>query len=377
MGKDNLILGTARGKLGDVVFYRTGGEQRFRTRVKPMNPRTNSQLLQRTVVSTVVKAYSELIEVCDHAFQGFEGKAKNHQRWMRLNIMKFREVALKNVLSFSPMKFTSTHYGNWVTKDSMDIIALPLIISEGSLNGVNMSFYERGTENIVNGPGFDTLFLEKYNGKSGVYEYTYQDMVDVLGINPGDQLTFIAQTAWVDGFPMVRQTFISRVIMMPSNGDMSTNFFTNDGDGTHHVNMPNVENEGDIYFTTSKKNVTDEGYTRVYWAPTSLLISSDNIISAGVIQSRYEQNMWRRSNSEMSVRADIEGKLTLQNAIESFEKSTTSSLYLNQATTEEKTSAYIDLMKSDDEVANVLIDDSQEITESEKNERRKARRNEE
>ena len=47
MTKKNLILGTASGKLGDMVFYRQGGEQRTRTRVVPKNPKSIKQMTQR------------------------------------------------------------------------------------------------------------------------------------------------------------------------------------------------------------------------------------------------------------------------------------------------------------------------------------------
>lgn len=47
MTRRNLILGTASGKLGDMVFYRQGGEQRTRTRVTPKNPKSIKQMTQR------------------------------------------------------------------------------------------------------------------------------------------------------------------------------------------------------------------------------------------------------------------------------------------------------------------------------------------
>lgn len=47
MTKRSMLLSLASGKLGDMVFYRAGGEQRTRTRVTPKNPKTIAQMNQR------------------------------------------------------------------------------------------------------------------------------------------------------------------------------------------------------------------------------------------------------------------------------------------------------------------------------------------
>lgn len=48
-----MLLGLAKGKVGDLVFYRDGGEQRTRTRVVPKNPRTFAQQAQRVKIANV------------------------------------------------------------------------------------------------------------------------------------------------------------------------------------------------------------------------------------------------------------------------------------------------------------------------------------
>lgn len=72
MAKGNLFLGMGRGKVGDVVFYRMNGQQMARVRNRtPKNPRSNEQLYQRAIISTVMKAYSAGKEIFDHSFQGY------------------------------------------------------------------------------------------------------------------------------------------------------------------------------------------------------------------------------------------------------------------------------------------------------------------
>ena len=86
MAKGNMLQGMARGKVGDVVFSRLGGEQIARVRNRhPKNPRTNAQLYQRAIMATVMQAYSAGKVIFDHAFQGREIGAGIQRRFMALN----------------------------------------------------------------------------------------------------------------------------------------------------------------------------------------------------------------------------------------------------------------------------------------------------
>lgn len=335
MGKDNLILGTARGKLGDVVFYRTGGEQRFRTRVRPTNPQTNAQLLQRAVVSTAVKAYSDFVMVCDHAFQNFEGKMKNQQRFMRLNIKWLREVALSNVKSFSPIQFTTMNDGNYVVKDAGYTVLNPWQISEGDLPAVT-PFFENVTG--ANNLAFITASSKNFS------DLSYQEFAELLGVNVGDQLTFIMQYA--DNKAIVDKTFFARIILMPASNNPAEKMFTFGENGEMHVNNPNKENYGNVSFF----KITQDTDNYLQFRPEA---SADTYLlqkAVGIITSRFENNMWRRSTSFMVVKDGYEGIQTLRTAMESYLKYTTSSLYLNQATNQETLDVAEDYKEIEEEI---------------------------
>lgn len=312
-------MGTARGKLGDVVFYRTGGEQRFRTRVRPTNRRTNAQLLQRVVVATAVKAYSNFVEVCNHAFQNFEGALKNQERYMRLNIKMLREIALQNIESWSPIRFSSTNYGNWLPKDATVTVVNPYIISEGDLPSPQLKFIELSTTTGAS-------FLEIDKSLSSI---TYNDVIDALGLNEGDQLTFVMQRCLTNG--VVIMTDIARVILKPRTAHMNQQIFTLESSGSasskYVINDPNKENYGDIYFS---ENIINDNQTRqIYVYPKGW--NAGQVNSFGVIVSRYENNMWRRSTSQMLVDELDTNIAPLQSAMSSYLMAETSSLYLNQA----------------------------------------------
>lgn len=315
MGKNNLILGTGRGKLGDIVFYRTGGEQRFRTRVRPTNPRSNAQLLQRCVVSTAVKLYSEIITVADHAFQNFDGKLKNHQRYMRLNIKLLRNMALSNIVSWSPIEFKDTNLGNYVGKDGEYNVVNPLYVSEGDLAQIVYEFKNGATGNLIPAIGYS------YAQENYKYEdITYQDMCDFLSVDPGDQVTMIAFIGEPDN-AIIEHTIIGRVVMMPKNGDMSEKFFGN-------KEQRNPEDYGQVTINVSPLNDTTttpsiQSVGNIY--PTAM------IKAYAVIRSKFENNKWKRSTQQIVVKSTAQNTATLESAMATYLKASTSSEYLNQA----------------------------------------------
>lgn len=98
MGKGNLFQGMARGKVGDVVFSRSNGQQVSRVRNRqPNNPRTNAQLYQRAIMATIMQAYSAGKEIFDHSFQGYKVGANNQNRFMSLNTKKLRAAVASDV----------------------------------------------------------------------------------------------------------------------------------------------------------------------------------------------------------------------------------------------------------------------------------------
>lgn len=68
MTKRNFLLGTSAGKLGDMVFYRAGGEQRTRTRVIPKNPKTIAQMANRLSMLNLTSIFRTLKPIMESAF---------------------------------------------------------------------------------------------------------------------------------------------------------------------------------------------------------------------------------------------------------------------------------------------------------------------
>lgn len=93
-----MFQGMARGKVGDVVFYRMDGEQMSRVRNRhPKNPRTAAQLYQRAIMATVMQAYSAGREIFDHSFQGREVGMGNQREFMSENIRILRGIIADDI----------------------------------------------------------------------------------------------------------------------------------------------------------------------------------------------------------------------------------------------------------------------------------------
>lgn len=315
MGKNNLILGTGRGKLGDIVFYRTGGEQRFRTRVRPNNPRTDAQILQRCVVSTAVKFYSLYSSIGDHAFQNYVGALKNHQRYMKLNIDYLRRVALQNIESWSPIKFETSNYGNFTYKDSMNVALNKYQVSEGDLPSIQTTVSENQGNTQVQ------LGSVMSKAQDAV---TYQDIVDMLGIEAGDQLTLMYIKTY-DNTGYIERIKIGRIIMSPNDGDMSKTFLP-----SANANKENIE---DVTLITQAYGDGNTSSRLVMYikSENGATINVDNSAWA-IIVSRREGDRWKRSTSYIEVgNESILNKQTLINAMASYLPNDTSSRYLDQA----------------------------------------------
>lgn len=130
MAKDNLFLGQARGKIGDIVLYRMDGRQMARTRNRnPRNPRTEKQQFQRAIMATIAQAYSVGKAIFDHSFQGKSVGAWNQRRFSRVNADKLRAAIANDIANNVAL---ASQIGRVVAPSATYPVAFPYIISEGS-----------------------------------------------------------------------------------------------------------------------------------------------------------------------------------------------------------------------------------------------------
>lgn len=85
MTKRNFLLGTSAGKLGDMVFYRSGGEQRTRTRVVPKNPKTIAQMTNRLSMLNLTSIFRSLKPVIESSFPTKKSNQSSYNAFVSAN----------------------------------------------------------------------------------------------------------------------------------------------------------------------------------------------------------------------------------------------------------------------------------------------------
>ena len=330
MAKGNLFLGTARGKVGDVVFARQYGEQISRVRNRsPKNPKTPLQLAQRVIMKTASGAYSLLQEICNHSFQGSQEGTPNQSRFIRRNVDIFRN-RLANILnSGSAEDIITSGEANFAAKATSLAELNAYQVSEGSL--LPLICHWDGAKFAVACPNLADIATAP----------TYQQVIDGFGLQKGDQLTFLfisTDDSGAAGSPSSKMTSFefARVILEPSDGDYSGAFMT-----TGAVAHPNERNQGLVTLAWHSEGTGDN------WLQFSSPLMSDTagavstIAAAAVIVSRHTGGVWQRSTQFLAVRpSDLAetGHLSydsltdlLGDAVLSYMDEAQSSLYLNQA----------------------------------------------
>ncbi len=326
MGKGNLFLGFGRGSVGDITYYRAYGEQVFRGRNRhPANPQTTLQLLQRVVMLTAQHAYSFMSAICDHSFQGRAVGSMSQARFTALNIAKMRQ-GLADAIEEIITGAEPTWYGesNYAAKGSYLPEFMPYIISEGSVASLTKQWVA-GAMVIPIGTSLDD-------------NSTYADFCRVLGLQRGDQLTFVQLT--IDDSDVTGQFNgfqFARVILEPSTEAGWTQPILTGTGNFKTIANPNAANEGSLFF-----QFTDTDGLRFTFAESETEPTGQEFSPAAfaIIVSRRVGDVWQRSTESLVLRPYTvgTGNLTydhaadfLGDAIDSFKIKPGSALYLNQA----------------------------------------------
>lgn len=327
MSKGNLFFGMGSGKLGDIVLYRGAGQQIARARNrKPKNPQSGYQMLQRSVMKTTSLAYSLMAPICDHSFQGQQEGTPNQSRFTKLNSELLRAQLGDIFAAGIPEQVFSSKKTNYAGKYNTMPVINPYQVSEGSLPGVE-----------INRVGL-TLRLFPLSIAEGD-AVTYQQVADALGLQQGDQLTFLF--AYTDdtegGANGVFSSFeYARVILSPAGGNMGVGFVA--GDGWAEVMNANDANEGTVYFQYNGESVNIQPKATLAQFYGGLKRS---LAAYAVIVSRLDNGTWKRSSETLHLISNTGTTSTgllhdaqvfpMGTAATSWLTGADSSLYLNQA----------------------------------------------
>lgn len=335
MAKGNMLLGKARGSVGDLTFSVSNGEQISRAKAKSVkNPRTDAQMIQRVIMATTVQAYSGMQAIVDHSFQGVAYQGPSMNKFNSLN-----SKALRSAYAAAIGKDTDLPKFN--RNGMKSIAANEYIMSTGSLPTIELptrTAEDSYADEIITDY---TEFGERpyvHYGSTGVAvvldkNITYAQLIARFGLQAGDQLTLCALTRKGGEQERGCQFKYGRFILMPADGDLS-----------HLVTDATVANEKNQNCKFVQKSVTvgEEEVTATMLAFADLDEAGEQnttfIFAAGIIVSRLENNSWKRNNCvlKLATRAYDEemGGYTMQEAIDSYSASsieTNSPWYLNKA----------------------------------------------
>lgn len=162
-----MLLGLAGGKVGDLVFYRDGGEQRTRTRVIPKNPRSPRQMAQRVRIANVSALYRLLAPIVRDSFSNRPSNQSGYN------------AMASGAIELSP----------FMTKEMANadaVIPMPAVIAKGVLQGVEV------TANVA-GPNIPALLVPSFAGgvSATMGALSTALLADYPTLQEGDKITIV------------------------------------------------------------------------------------------------------------------------------------------------------------------------------------------
>lgn len=272
MATGNMLLGYARGKVGDLVFTRRNGKQVTRPRVRVVNnPKTEGQQIQRMIFASVIAAYSRMKSICDHSFEGVKYGADSQAKFMRENLKRLR--------AFYPTSADPTQSANTDPVDTMAFV-LPndkamagagLIIARGSIPAPEVQ---------KDGNGMLLGF-----GSGADEDHTTGGVLAGLGAMPGDQITACALRSVGNGYVFAKSRY---VVIAGATANELTDPWNSDGTGSiFDADKTKVDPNATIV-------VGDIGLGN----PISVSNLKDDIVAAAIIISRRDESgNWLRSDA--------------------------------------------------------------------------------
>lgn len=258
MAKSKGFFGLRKGSTKSLTFSVLDGKQITKDRVYDVkNPRTEAQMRQRMLMTTVGAAYKMLKSIADHSFEGYSSGMQCMRQFNSRNLNRFKKAAAaKGAVAFNEYK-------------DGDINPLPFILASGSL------------------PGFDfklnaTSNLEIVGEKDAADFTTAEGIYAALGVQRNDLITFCT---------------------VIGEGSVSNGVYTYKAERFDIVRLY-CDKSGSVAkvadaFTISTNN--DQAAVSMSTAANAITIKSGEADFGAVIQSRKNDSGWLRSNAVMVV----------------------------------------------------------------------------
>ena len=262
MAQSKGFFGLRKGSTKNFTFSTLDGKQITKDRVFDVkNPRTESQMRQRMLMTTVGAAYKMLKSIADHSFEGYTSGMQCMRQFNSRNLNRFKQAAAaKGSVAFNEYK-------------DGDINPLPFILASGSLPGFIFSFDDESNLQILG---------EKENADFATAEGIYA----ALGVQRNDLITFCT---------------------VIGEGATKNGVYTYKGERFNIVRLycdksGAVSKPADA-FTISTNN--DQASISMSTSGNAITIKTGAADFGAVIQSRKSDSGWLRSDAVMIVAEDV------------------------------------------------------------------------
>lgn len=203
MSKGSMLMGTVRGKLGDTVFFRRGGEQQQRAYIPIVKDAgTDAQYKQRSQLSNVVAFYRATRTLLDHSFTGRKSNQSSYNAFVAANLGKVKVYVTKEQAAAGAC------------------VCAPYVVSSGVLPSIKVTGSGVNAVTDISVGDLDTIA-----GKT-VAEVSQAIVNNNPSIEWGDQLTYLSLVQSTDvqtGFPVVRAAYYE-VTLSSSDGRLFSDF---------------------------------------------------------------------------------------------------------------------------------------------------------
>ena len=328
MAKSKSFFGLRTGSTKSLTFQVYRGEQITKDRVyRVSNPRSEAQMMQRALIPIVAAARSALKGLVDHSFEGVPYGEASLKEFSKQNL---RAGAL-TVTSYSPNGVSNPGFAD-------------LIVSNGSIH-VPFSIASTTNSNTIKVknieyPPFKFPAADAGASADAILKYleTYARENNVAIFAPGTQLTFL--TIYQSGFVTVNTGNGS--IDAPTSGFILDRVYIPNGD-SESKNASEINGKWNVFSAVAKdanqvvlKNSNGSMLTIACDGSLSMISSvsetseNDNNCGMALILSRYQNGVWKRSPSRLTIDFDPTNVLTFEDWLSTYKTTgAASKKYLN------------------------------------------------
>lgn len=163
-----MLLGYARGKVGDLVFSRRLGQQVAKAyNPSPHNPKTEAQMVQRTKLAGLVAAYRAMRTILDHSF------TNRREGQTSYNVFVSSNMAIAPFLSKQQA-------------EQGVVVVLPYVVAKGVLSRISVS---GSGDNAYTNIALGSLVIDD---DTTIAEFSQAVVTNNAGWEYGDQLTYFS-----------------------------------------------------------------------------------------------------------------------------------------------------------------------------------------